>query len=389
MADRLLTTWYGSFLMDGDGKVRASAPFPRSAEEIANRLRTIREGHVLDEERKISPREGTFQVLEDRLATIQGATRVDPGPSGPFPPAPESLGFLPDLLRSASLELASTAIRGALPTDQPVVLYLRAMDLVEKEGARAFEMLRYWHSFHFPELGALVDDETLLQLVSQTPDRTNLLVDRPDLDTGLDTGRPLVEGEGLELGALAAHILAGREEGRRLKIAVEETILKMAPNLAAVAGPLVGARLLSLAGSLDRLARMPSSTVQLLGAERALFLHIKEGTPPPKHGVVFQHPSVHSAPPWLRGRIARSLAGKISIAARGDMVGSSPDGELGATLREQFLKRTQQLRKDHPDPPPGWRKVRPQRPSRGRPKGRRGHRPGKKRRGKGRSKGRR
>jgi nucleolar protein 56 len=110
---------------------------------------------------------------------------------------------------------------------------------------------------------------------------------------------------------------------------------------------------------------MPSSTIQLLGAEKALFLHIKEGTPVPKHGVIFQHPSVHSSPPWLRGRIARALAGKIAIAARGDAMESRPDGSLGRELRDQFLGRVQQLRIEQPQPPAGWRR-RPRDPRRGR-----------------------
>jgi nucleolar protein 56 len=146
-----------------------------------------------------------------------------------------------------------------------------------------------------------------------------------------------------------------------------------APNIAVLAGPLVGARLLSHAGSLDRLSRMPSSTIQLLGAEKALFLHIKEGAPAPKHGVIFQHPAVHSSPPWLRGRVARALAGKIAIAARGDAMDRRPDGSLGGELREQFLKRVQSLRIEQPQPPAGWKRRRPRDMAKGRKaRGRRG-----------------
>jgi nucleolar protein 56 len=358
MAARLVSTWYGSFLLDDRGELLTSALFPRAADEIAERLREIREGHVLDEERLVAKEADEFQVLEDRLLSLPGAVRGEPSQEGPTAPDPGGLGFPPGLLREASLALATTAIREALPADQPVVLYLRSMDLVEKEGTRAFEMLRYWHSFHFPELGALVDDSTFLELVSSSPDRKDILKARPDLDPGVDSGRPLADDEGEAMRMLAEHVIASRAEGRKLRDTLEEAMHRTAPNLVAVAGPLVGARLLSLAGSLERLARMPSSTIQLLGAERALFLHIKEGTPAPKHGVIFQHPSVHSAPPWLRGRIARTLAGKIAIAARADMYGPSTEGELGSELRDQFLERAQRLRIDHPDPPPGWRRSR-------------------------------
>lgn len=363
---RLATTWYGSFALDEDGTVLASALFPKSAEEIAERLKMIRDGEVLDEDLQVAPTGEGFTVSEDRLLALDGATKQDEGTGLAKVPGPDEMGFGPELLRDASLALATSSIREALPEDQPVVLYLRAMDLVEREATRSLEMLRAWHSFHFPELGALVGGEVFIALVSEGPDRALILEKRPDLDPGVDAGRPLAPGEGDAMASLARHIKESRAEGRRLREVLEETIIGVAPNLAVLAGPLVGARLLSLAGSLDRLSRMPSSTIQLLGAEKALFLHIKEGAPAPKHGVIFQHPSVHSSPPWLRGKVARALAGKIAIAVRGDAMDSRPDGSLGAELREQFLGRVQRVRIEQPQPPAGWKRRRYRDEKRGR-----------------------
>ena len=90
------------------------------------------------------------------------------------------------------------------------------------------------------------------------------------------------------------------------------------PNTSALIGGLVAARLLSRAGGLSALARMPGSTIQVLGSERALFSHLRGGTPPPKHGIIFQHRRVHNAPREVRGRVARVLAAKLAIAARLD-----------------------------------------------------------------------
>ncbi|PKL62407.1 MAG: RNA-processing protein [Methanomicrobiales archaeon HGW-Methanomicrobiales-2] len=90
------------------------------------------------------------------------------------------------------------------------------------------------------------------------------------------------------------------------------------PNVSALIGGLVAARLLSRAGGLSALARMPGSTIQVLGSERALFSHLRGGTPPPKHGIIFQHRRVHNAPKDVRGRVARVLAAKLAIAARLD-----------------------------------------------------------------------
>jgi nucleolar protein 56 len=376
---RLVTTWYGSFVIDEKGDVLASATFPKNAEEIAHRLRLIREGEVLDEELQVAPAGEAFSVSEDRLMALDGAARTEDGAPTVAVPGPEDVGIPAGLLREASLNLATSSIREALPEDQPVILYLRAMDLIEREASRSLEMLRYWHSFHFPELGALVGDEEFIALVAWDPIRSAILGKRPELDTGVDAGRPLADGEADAMAAMARHISDSRAEGRRLRETLEKAVMEAAPNLSVLAGPLVGARLLSLAGSLERLSRMPSSTIQLLGAEKALFLHIKEGAPAPKHGVIFQHPSVHSSPPWLRGRIARALAGKLAIAARGDAIASRPDGSLGSELREQFLGRVQQLRIEQPQPPVGWKRRRPQ----DRGKGRKGNK-GKGSRGKGR-----
>ena len=90
------------------------------------------------------------------------------------------------------------------------------------------------------------------------------------------------------------------------------------PNTSALIGGLVAARLLSRAGGLSVLARMPGSTIQVLGSERALFSHLRGGSPPPKHGIIFQHRRVHNAPKDIRGRVARVLAAKLAIAARLD-----------------------------------------------------------------------
>lgn len=93
---------------------------------------------------------------------------------------------------------------------------------------------------------------------------------------------------------------------------------RVVPNCSALVGGLVAARLLAAAGSLDALARLPGSGLQVLGARTALFSHIRAGTPPPKHGLIFQHRRVHGAPPALRGRVARVLAARLAIAARID-----------------------------------------------------------------------
>ncbi|MBI5253192.1 MAG: C/D box methylation guide ribonucleoprotein complex aNOP56 subunit, partial [Euryarchaeota archaeon] len=133
--------------------------------------------------------------------------------------------------------------------------------------------------------------------------------------------------------------------------AVEET----APNTAGLAGATLAARLLSLAGGIQNLARMPGSRIQVLGAEKALFRHIKSHALPPKHGVIFQHPLIKTAPWWHRGKVARSLASKIAIAARVDAFAGE---SIGEKLKEGLLKRVEEIKRKYPTEPKKMRIIR-------------------------------
>jgi nucleolar protein 56 len=115
---------------------------------------------------------------------------------------------------------------------------------------------------------------------------------------------------------------------------IQDEAILIAPNLTNLAGALLVARLISIAGGLERLARMPASRLQVLGANRAMFRHLR-GASPPKHGVIFQHPLVHASPRRLRGRIARTFASKLAIAARIDYY----SGEVREGLAESLAGR--------------------------------------------------
>ncbi|NYT21371.1 MAG: RNA-processing protein [Methanomicrobiales archaeon] len=110
------------------------------------------------------------------------------------------------------------------------------------------------------------------------------------------------------------------------------------PNCSALAGGLVAARLVSEAGGIRELAALPASSIQVLGARTALFSHLATGTPPPKHGIVYQHGRVHNARRGTRGRVARTLSAKLAIAARIDYHRKSAD-------REFLLKADEAVRK--------------------------------------------
>jgi nucleolar protein 56 len=101
---------------------------------------------------------------------------------------------------------------------------------------------------------------------------------------------------------------------------------------------MIGARLFSLAGSLYKLSKYPASTIQTLGAEKAMFRHLKTGDRPPKYGILVLHPLVAKSKRDDRGRVARTLAAKISLAAKIDYFGGDEHKglEMRAELEKQF-----------------------------------------------------
>ncbi|MEF8839471.1 MAG: hypothetical protein V5A18_08210, partial [Haloarculaceae archaeon] len=138
------------------------------------------------------------------------------------------------------------------------------------------------------------------------------------------------------LRSLAERVRDLDDEADDLRVFLQRTMPGLAPNLSALAGPILAARLVALAGGLEDLAKLPSGTVQVLGAEDALFAHLQGDAPSPKHGVIYTHDAVRETRPEDRGSAARALAGKLSIAARIDHYSGDHRPSLEADLAERI-----------------------------------------------------
>ena len=125
---------------------------------------------------------------------------------------------------------------------------------------------------------------------------------------------------------------------------LENELQQIMPNLSRLATPLVAAKILAKLGSSERVAFMPASTLQVIGAEKALFRHLRKGARPPKHGYIFQHPLVKAAPRETRGKIARALAGKMAIAAKQDYFGKKDTGDA---LEKQLDARVKRINSEN------------------------------------------
>ncbi|MBA7666014.1 hypothetical protein ES703_74089 [subsurface metagenome] len=123
---------------------------------------------------------------------------------------------------------------------------------------------------------------------------------------------------------------------------------KSAPNINAIIGSLIGAKLIAKAGSLKKLAFMPSSRIQLLGAEKALYRFLKTGEKRPKHGLIFQWNQIRGSKYYHRGKIARVVAGKIGLSAKVDFFSGEFIGEKMAIEVENKIK---EIEEKYPNPP--------------------------------------
>ena len=145
----------------------------------------------------------------------------------------------------------------------------------------------------------------------------------------------IIRREKNSLGRLGYDIERLSNERTRLMREISDRADIIAPNCSALVGGLVAARLISRAGSLSRMAMMPASAVQVLGAESALFTHLRGNTPSPKHGIIFQHRRIHNAGIGVRGKVSRVLGGKLAIAARLDYY----RGEIAPDFLEKAQER--------------------------------------------------
>lgn len=266
-----------------------------------------------------------------------------------------------EFLRNFALESSKQRIRELSgQPDLQVMEGVQALDEIDKALNLAAARLKEWYGLHFPELSGLVEDTIGYARIASVGTRdkiaeeafsglnlSNRKIEAMMIAVKGSKGGSMSDADATMVTLMASTVISLSSSKDRLQKYVESSMKKLAPNTSAVAGETIGARLIAKAGGLERLAKLPSSTIQVLGAEKALFRALKTGAKPPKHGILFQHEEVHGSPKWQRGKIARSLAGKIAIAARVDMF----RGEKQEGLESKFAKRLQEIKEKYKEPP--------------------------------------
>jgi nucleolar protein 56 len=192
------------------------------------------------------------------------------------------------------------------------------------------------------------NNETYIKLISQNKTKDKIIEAKPEAfpDEIIDIDED-IDPRDLEIMNNYANSIYELQKSRKnIEEYVDSKMESIAPNLKLLVGSSLGAKLISHAGGLKRLAMYPSSTVQIMGAEKALFRHLKSGDRPPKYGLIYQHPQVRGAKWWNRGKIARMLAGMISLAVRRDVFTKTFD----ENAFEEFKLKMEEIEKNNPFP---------------------------------------
>ncbi len=283
MAKNIFTNILGCFVIDDSEKIIEQKPFPDSA---AYERREEAEKAFRAKYPKAVP------LPEENLPTVLALFAGQ--------------CFFPSF-REKNIELTKAALKAAVSDDDFISQTISTLKDLDKIGNMLAKRLREWYDLYAPEVVRSIESHA--QFVAA------VLEKQKSADS---FGADLAEMDVAEMQELAKGIQSLSALQEQQEAYLELVMKKHCPNLLAMAGAKIGAQLLDHAKGLKRLALLPASTIQLLGAEKALFRHMTTGSRSPKYGLLYQHPLVQKARPSERGKVARMLADKLSLCARLD-----------------------------------------------------------------------
>lgn len=235
--------------------------------------------------------------------------------------------------------------------DTMIVQAVSLLDDLDKELNNYMMRAREWYGWHFPELGKIITDNIAyirtIQVMGQRENCKN--VDLSDVlpeeiearvkeAAEISMGTEISELDMLNIRHLCDQVMEIQDYRAQLYEYLKNRMLAIAPNLTAVVGELIGARLISHAGSLLNLSKHPASTVQILGAEKALFKALKTKHDTPKYGLIYHAQVVGQASAPLKGKASRMLAAKAALACRADALAESIESALQGKKLDKSMK---------------------------------------------------
>ncbi|MBD3202717.1 hypothetical protein GF327_00350 [Candidatus Woesearchaeota archaeon] len=320
----LYSNCVGTFVFNQNFHIREKVYF--SKQESLKNSRLIEKGKILDSEKKFLDK---FKNIENLRKTKDKnkLARV----------LPKFRKFHKKFYEK-NIFITKNKIRESVTKDLLIIQTISSIEEYNKVINMLVKRLREWYAYYFPEIEEKTEDNEKFVDIILKKSKSNL---KKELNVGFSMGKDIEQKDLDAIFELGGQISSLYSSKNKQEIYLEKLMLERCPNLDAVAGTTIGAKLISLAGSLRRLVMFPASTVQLLGAEKALFRHMrnKKRYLPPKHGVIVQHPLIQQNKKSLSGKIARTLADKIALAVKidyfkGDFKGKELRKEVEDKIKE-------------------------------------------------------
>ena len=313
----LFSNCAGSFVFNNNYKLRDKILY-KSNKEIIECCRMIENNKETPIEKHLLKKYHAVKAEMDKFSNI----------------SKEMEEFIP-LMHKNSIIATKNKVKESVKEDLMIVQAICNVDEIDKTSNIMAKRLREWYSYYLPEFSdSMPDNEKFVEITIKKG--KNDLLREMHLDSENSMGADLPKedvDEMIELAKTIQEMYRLREKHTKY---LERIMDRLCPNLTAIAGVFIGAKLFSIAGSLEKLSKMPGSTIQVLGAEKAFFRHLKTGAKPPKYGFLINHPAVTNADRKDKGKAARMVADKLAIAAkvdffRGDFIGDK--------LRKMIEKR--------------------------------------------------
>lgn len=345
----------GFLAFNSENELISEKLFPE--DEILNRLADIDDKKIVAEEMEIidevSDDYDEIIIESNKRKSDYDNEKVvikNPNPAGEYLRSNyEEFGLDSEEITEIYRNLAIYKIKKeSASEDKHLIQAINTIDEIDESISKQIERIREWYALYFPEMDVIKNNETYIKLISQNKTKEEIINAKPEAFPGdiIDLEEDINPKDIEIMNNYANSIYEMQQTRKNLEEYVDFKMQDIAPNLRLLVGSSLAAKLISHAGGLKRLAVYPSSTVQIMGAEKALFRHLKSGDRPPKYGLIYQHPQVRGAKWWNRGKIARMLAGMISHAARRDVFTKTFD----ENAFDEFIKKAEEIEKNNPFP---------------------------------------
>lgn len=313
--------------------------------EIDNKEIPAEESELINE---LSKSYETIFIESNKRSSDYDSDKVkvkNPNPGGDYLRSQFDFDFDNEIYQKLAIYRMKKAQSGE---DKHLIQAINSIDEIDESISKLIERIREWYALYFPEMDLIKNNETYIKLIYENKTKEEIVNAKSDAfpEDMLDIEED-VNPEDLEImNNYAKSIYELQQTRKNIINYIDVKMESIAPNLRLLVGSSLGAKLISHAGGLKRLASYPSSTVQIMGAEKALFRHLKSGDRPPKYGLIYQHPQVRGAKWWNRGKIARILAGRISLAARKDVF----THDFNPEIFNEFSSKVEEIEKNNPFP---------------------------------------